>query len=174
MLQPLGKTPALTVPLVGGGSFTLGAEAPEAFDILVFYRGKHCPICRDYLKAIQGELDAADALGARVVAISMDEAERAQRSAAEWGIDRLAVGYAMPEATARAWGLYISSARAGSAEPAVFSEPGLVVLRPDGTVFFVQLQSAPFTRPDFGKLIGGLRFVLDNDYPARGDLTQAA
>ncbi|MEL6312330.1 MAG: AhpC/TSA family protein, partial [Pseudomonadota bacterium] len=84
------------------------------------------------------------------------------------------VSYGMSEATAREWGLYISSQRPGSQEPAVFSEPGLVVIDPERTIFFVQVQSAPFTRPDFAALLSGLKFVTENNYPARGDLTAQA
>jgi peroxiredoxin len=174
MLQPRRPAPALDVPLVGGGRFALGAEAPESFDVLIFYRGWHCPICRSYLKSVEGALDDAAALGARLTALSMDTPERAEASKAEWGLGRLAIGHSLPEAVARGWGLYISSARPGSEEPQVFSEPGLMVIDARGAVFFVEVQSAPFTRPDIGQLLGGLRFVLDNDYPARGDLTAAA
>ncbi|MEM6421900.1 MAG: AhpC/TSA family protein, partial [Pseudomonadota bacterium] len=104
----------------------------------------------------------------------MDEESRATASASDWGLDRLRIGYAMSEATARAWGLYISSQRPGSQEPARFAEPGLAVVDPAGKIFFAQVQSAPFTRPPFDQLLGGLKFVVENDYPARGDLTKAA
>ncbi|MEL6767071.1 MAG: peroxiredoxin-like family protein [Pseudomonadota bacterium] len=174
MLQPRTKAPALSLPLVGGGTFTLGAEKPGTFDVVIFYRGKHCPICNKYLNAVQAELETAAGQGVNVVAVSMDTAERAEASMADWGIDKLPVAYGMSEATAREWGLYISSQRPGSQEPAVFSEPGLVVMDPEGTIFFVQIQSAPFTRPDFAALLGGLKFVTENNYPARGDLTAQA
>lgn len=174
MLQPRTQPPALSVPLVSGGTWTVADRRPEHFQIVVFYRGRHCPICKGYLRSIQDHLDAIGDAGAEVVAVSMDTEERARASAEEWGIDRLALGYGMSEAAARAWGLYISSAREGSQEPAVFSEPGLVVLRADGSVFFVQVQSAPFTRPAIDQLVSGLTFVTKNDYPARGDLTAQA
>jgi hypothetical protein len=41
--------PALDVPLVGGGRFVLGATPGERFDLIVFYRRLHCPICAKYL-----------------------------------------------------------------------------------------------------------------------------
>ncbi|MEM6680167.1 MAG: peroxiredoxin-like family protein [Pseudomonadota bacterium] len=174
MLQPCKPAPALTVPLTAGGTYTLGETPPESFEILVFYRGKHCPICRDYLQAIEALLDDVAAEGVRIAAFSMDEETRAKTSVADWGITRLPVGYALPEAVARAYGLYISSKREGSAEPERFSEPGLFVLDPDGVVFFAQTQSAPFTRPDIATLLRNLKFVKENNYPARGDLTEAA
>ncbi|MEO0426481.1 MAG: peroxiredoxin-like family protein [Pseudomonadota bacterium] len=174
MLQPRTKAPALSVPLVGGGTYTLGAEKPGTFDVVIFYRGKHCPLCNKYLNEVQGELETAAGQGINVVAVSMDTEERATAAVAEWGVGKLRVGYGMSEATAREWSLYISSRRPGSQEPAVFSEPGLMVVDPEGTLFFVQVQSAPFTRPNFAALLGGLKFVTENNYPARGDLTAKA
>ena len=49
------------------------------------------------------------------------------------------VGYGLPLKDARAWGLYISTSRgktsAGIEEPALFSEPGLFLVRPDSTLY---------------------------------------
>jgi peroxiredoxin len=160
--------------LLSGGPFTLAERAPRNFTILVFYRGKHCPICANYLGQVQAQLDRAHALGAEVVALSMDAEDRARSSAADGGLDRLEIGYGLSEQAAREWGLYISSRRDGTQEPDRFSEPGLFVIRADGTVFFAQTQSAPFTRPPVDQLLDGLKFVLDKNYPARGDLTLAA
>ena len=41
-LVPGQKVPALTVPLAGGGEFSLNASAPENFTIVLFYRGSWC------------------------------------------------------------------------------------------------------------------------------------
>ncbi len=174
MIIPRKPAPGLVVPLLSGGTFTLAEHRPKTFAIIVFYRGKHCPICSSYLRQVQDLLDRAGELGAEVVAISMDGEERARSSAEDWGLDRLEIGHSLSEQTAREWGLYISSKREGTQEPDRFSEPGLFVIHADGTVFFAQTQSAPFTRPPMDQLLDGLKFVLDKDYPARGDLTLAA
>ncbi|MGF1501175.1 MAG: peroxiredoxin-like family protein [Paracoccaceae bacterium] len=171
MLIPRSPAPALSVPLVSGGTWTLAERTPQSFTVIVFYRGKHCPICRDYLASIEAHLDEVGAAGLDIVAVSMDDEERARSSTADWGIARLAVGYGMSEATARAWSLYISSQRPGSSEPMRFSEPATVVVYPDGRIFFVAVQSAPFTRPAIDALVRGLKFAAENAYPARGDLT---
>ena len=49
MLMPRQPVPALTVPTLAHGDFTLNATPPERFTLLVFYRGLHCPICAKYL-----------------------------------------------------------------------------------------------------------------------------
>lgn len=174
MLIPRKPAPELTVPVAGDGTYTLGRKTPETFTILVFYRGRHCPICARYLADVEAALDDALAIGAETVAVSMDRAERAEASMDAWGLTRLRLGYDMAEEVARHWGLYISSARPGSDEPARFSEPGLAVIDRTGLVYLAQAQSAPFARPPFADLVSGLRFALEQDYPARGDLTARA
>jgi len=174
MALPRSPAPILSVPLLAGDTWTLADQSDPAFTVVVFYRGQHCPICKTYLKQIDALIDQAAGQGVGVVAVSMDVEDRARATAGETGVQHLPIGYDMSEATARAFGLYLSSARPGSQEPARFSEPGLFVVKPDGTIFFAQTQSAPFTRPDFAKLLGGLKFAAENDYPARGDLTAAA
>ena len=169
---PTRPAPDLSVPLLSGGTWTLANQTPGSFTIVVFYRGKHCPICKTQLQGIEAELGTAADQGVEVVAISMDTEVRARDTVEEIGIEKLPIGYGLTEASARDWGLFMSSARPGTAEPDRFSEPGVFVIRPDGTLFFVQTQSAPFTRPDFGKLLGGLKFAHENDYPARGDLLE--
>ena len=170
MPLPDTQAPALSFPLLSGGTWTLADQTPENFTIIVFYRGKHCPICKTYLKEIDALTDQAAADGIGIVAVSMDNQERAQATLDEIETYNLTIGYGLDQATARAWDLYISAGRPDTAEPEVFSEPGLFVVRADGRIFFAQTQSAPFTRPDFTKLLGGLKFVLDKGYPARGTL----
>ncbi|WP_316013382.1 peroxiredoxin-like family protein [Roseobacter sp. HKCCA0434] len=168
MPTPAQKAPALDVALTAGGRWDAHAQAPDTFTVIIFYRGKHCPICRDYLKAASGIIgDYAD-FGAHMIAVSMDSEERAKASYEEWDLGGLPIGYEMTEAQARDWGLFLSSKREGSEEPDLFSEPGLAVLDPEGKVVFTHVQNAPFTRPDLEKLLSGLKFIHKNDYPIRG------
>ena len=103
-----------------------------------------------------------------------DEAERAQRAATEWQLGNLTIGYGFDLATARAWGLFISTSRgktsAGIEEPAQFSEPGVFLVRPDGTLYWSAIQTMPFARPHFRELLSAVDFVIAKDYPARGEV----
>ncbi|MDB2407124.1 AhpC/TSA family protein [Jannaschia sp.] len=169
MLTTDAKAPALTVPLLGGGTFDLESEAPENFTLVIFYRGLHCPLCKRQMETdVVPHLAAFEGQGVSVVAISMDEEVRARKSAQDWDFGALRVGYAMPEAMARDWGLYLSKKREGSDEPDLFSEPGMTLVRSDGTVYAHWQQSVPFSRPKMEDLLGGLGFVLGKGYPARG------
>ena len=171
MLVPDTKAPDLDLPLTIDARFELSKQQPENFTMLVFYRGKHCPICKNYLTEIGGKLDEITKRGINVFAVSMDSQERAMVAHDEWDTHDLPLAHSMSEEKAREWGLYISKKREGSEEPEVFSEPGLFLIRPDQTIFMAQMQSAPFTRPPIDQLLENLDFVMENDYPARGTST---
>ena len=170
-LIPGQPVPSLDLPLTIDARFELSEQSPENFTMLVFYRGKHCPICKKYLTELGSKLSNFTDKGINVFAVSMDSPERAAVSHEEWDTGDLPLAHSMTEEKAREWGLYISQKREGSEEPDMFSEPGLFVVKPDGTLHFAVVQSAPFTRPDLDDLLEGLEFTMDEGYPTRGTLT---
>lgn len=171
MLVPGKSVPDLDLPLTTDARFELSKQSPENFTMLVFYRGKHCPICKKYLTELGSKLDKFTSKGISIFAISMDSPERAAVSDEEWETGDLPLAHSLSEEKAREWGLYISEKRPDSEEPERFSEPGLFVIKPDGTLHFAVVQSAPFTRPDLDDLLEGLNFTLEKDYPTRGTAT---
>ena len=173
-LIPRQPVPGLSVPLAGGGKFDLGAEKPKNFQLLVFYRGLHCPQCRKQLTDLEAKLPEFAKRGVSVVAISSDLSERAEKTKHEWGLPNLRIGYALNLHAARAFGLWISTGRgktsAGIDEPAMFNEPGLFLIKPDGTLYCASVQTMPFARPQFADLLAAIDFVLEKNYPARGEV----
>ena len=174
-LFPRQPVPALAVPTVGGGTWRLADQRPEHFTMIVFYRGLHCPICATYLRDLDTRLDDFAKRGVGAVAVSTDDAARAAQAKEKWRIGSLPIGYGLDLDTARRWGLYVSSGRGttsvGVAEPALFAEPGLFVIRPDRTLYFGTVQTMPFARPHFADILGALDFVIAKSYPARGEVT---
>ncbi|MFD2785532.1 peroxiredoxin-like family protein [Hymenobacter rubripertinctus] len=168
MIKPRTQVPPLDVRLVGGGRFHLAGAAPDYMTMLVFYRGHHCPICKKNLKQLQTQLAAFQALGIQVVAISTNSQQLADKTRQDWGLDDVTLGYGLTIEKAREWGLFISEGISDS-EPAEFSEPGLFLVLPDGMLYAASIQTMPFTRPDFEELLGGLTFVKNKNYPARGE-----
>lgn len=172
-LTPRQPVPALAVPQLSGQRLSLAAGEAPAFTLLVFYRGYHCPLCRAYLTELNRLHDEFTARGVVVKVLSSDSEERARRTADEWSLDKLDLGYGLSEADARAWGLYISTSRGltstGVEEPARFSEPGVFLIRPDLTLYWANVQTMPFARPHFKDLLGAIDFVVAKDYPARGE-----
>ena len=167
MLEPDSKVPALDVPLVGGGRFSLGDEKPEMFTQIIFYRGKHCPVCANYLKKLDGLVGRFKDAGVETVAVSMDPEDRATDSVKEWGLQNVRVGYGVDEQTARAWGLYVSEG-INEAENRVFNEPGIFWVRPDGRLFLADVSNMPWGRPDLEFLLSKIDLIKEKNYPARG------
>jgi peroxiredoxin len=134
--------------------------------LVVFYRGLHCPVCRAQLSELNRRLDELESHGVTVIAISRDTRERAEQSAREWHLDRLTLGYGLSEEAARSFGLFISRGISED-EPARFSEPGLFLIRPDGSVYYETITTMPWGRPRLDDILGGLDYALAHDYPAR-------
>lgn len=172
MLTPRKATPDLTLPLVGGGTFSLSGEGSEKGTVVCFYRGLHCPLCAKYLDELAKLTPEFEKRGVTTVAVSSDEEDRAQGMA-----DKLAaplrIAYDLPLKEAKDWGLYISTSRGltsiGIEEPALFSEPGLFMVGPDRALYYGSVQTMPFVRPHFSELLGALDFAIEKNYPARGE-----
>ncbi len=173
MLMPRQKTPDLSLPLLGGETFDLSSDGSERGTIVCFYRGLHCPICASYLSELEKLTPDFDKRGIKTVAISSDGQDRAQAMADKIEAKTLRVAYDLSLSVARDWGLYISSSRGktsiGIEEPELFSEPGLFVINPDQTLYYMSVQTMPFVRPHFKELLGAVDFAIDKSYPARGE-----
>jgi peroxiredoxin len=165
---PREPAPELEVQLVGGGSWQLADQRPQTFAMVLFYRGLHCPVCKGQLRELDRRLDEFADRGVEVIAVSGDDAERAERTRREWQLVRLRLGFGIDEPTMRRWGLFVSHAIKDE-EPALFNEPGLFLVGPDGTVFYEAVTSAPWGRPHYDDVLQAIDFVLANDYPARGE-----
>jgi peroxiredoxin len=177
MLIPRQPVPSLIVDTVSSGTFELTNDNSEFGTLVVFYRGLHCPICATYLKELERLTPEFEERGLKTIAISSDGEDRARQMAEKVGANSLRFGYGLPLAVAKEWGLYISTSRGttsiGIEEPAHFSEPGVFLVRADGTLYFASVQTMPFVRPHFKEMVGALDFVKANDYPGRGEYTGA-
>ncbi|MEY2805051.1 MAG: hypothetical protein RL657_2387 [Pseudomonadota bacterium] len=174
-LMPRQAVPGLDLPLTHGGRYVSGQNPGQRFDLLVFYRGLHCPICAKYLLELE-RLGAEFAQrGVRLVAISSDGPERAQAMAEKVQARAIEFAHGLDLSLARRWGLYISTSKGktsiGLEEPALFSEPGVFLVKPDQTLYYGSTQTMPFARPSFGDLLAAVDFAIQKDYPARGEYT---
>jgi peroxiredoxin len=168
MLVPNQPTPTLSFPLLGGGHFDLAMEKPGFASLIVAYRGLHCPICTSYLADLERMIADFSASGVSCVAISMDNQSKAEAMAKKISAQQLRIGYDLPVVMARTWGLYLSKAMR-EAEPGVFSEPGIYLVKPDQTLFYLSVQNMPFARPQLRDILGAVNFAVKNGFPARGD-----
>ncbi len=172
-LMPRQPVPALDVATLDGGGWNIADSKPENFNLIVFYRGLHCPICAGYIRDLDRKVAQFRERGVEPVVISSDSEDRARETKESWGLENLTIGHGLAIDSAREWGLYISSSRGktsvGVLEPPLFSEPGLFLVRPDGTLYASAVNTMPFARPNFGELMKALDFIIERDYPARGE-----
>ncbi len=159
--------PAITVSKVGGGEIDIAAIA--GWRLVAVYRGKHCPLCKQYFKTLGGMLGDFAAQGVSVVAISADTQEKAEADVAGEGW-AFPVGYDLDIAQMRSLGLYISEPRSPQETDRPFAEPGLFVVTPEGRVQIVDISNAPFARPDLAMVLRGITFAREKGYPIRGTL----
>lgn len=169
MITPKQQAPELEISLVNGGTWKLSSQKPENFTMLVFYRGLHCPVCKSYTEELQTLKEKYEALGVNIIALSMDTEKRAKISKTEWAVADIPLGYGLTEAQAKEWGLFLSKG-IKDAEPELFSEPGLFLIRPNNEVYYVALNSEPFGRPHLRSFIKSIDFVINENYPARGEV----
>jgi len=164
-LQAGSEFPTLSLPKINGGELTLGGR--RRWQTIIIYRGKHCPLCRRYLKSLDNLLDDFSKADIGVVAVSADPKEKAESQAAEeaW---RFPVGYDLTLEQMRALGLYISDPRSPQETDRPFAEPGLFVVNADGRVQVIDISNAPYARPDLAALLSGIKNTREKNNPVRG------
>ena len=173
MLKTRQAAPEMSFPTLEGESWTLSERKPESLSMVVAYRGAHCPMCRNYLQELNQRLGEFEERGVDVVAVSSDGKERAMSAKTDWELSKLPIAYGLSIDKARELGLYVSTSRGttsiGIEEPAMFNEPGLFLVKPDGTLYAAYIQTMPFARPPLDQLLKAIDFIKEKDYPARGE-----
>ena len=120
MIKPTQEVPELKLPLINDTKWSLYDQDSKAFTMLVFYRGLHCPVCKNYLEALTKKLKDFSDRGVHLIAISSDSEERAKKAGNEWNIPELPVGYNLPIETARQW--RYTSGHSSKCSTRIFSE----------------------------------------------------
>lgn len=160
--------PKITVPLVTGGEITIGGASDTGrWTLVVVYRGRHCPLCVKYLATLQEMAEAFAGEGTDIIAVSGDGFEKAKEQM-EVGTLTIPLAYDLSIPQMQSMGLYISDPRSPEETNQPFPEPGLFVLRPEGTVQILDISNAPFSRPDLPSILRGITFGRDKGYPIRG------
>ena len=163
-LVPGASVPSLRVGTVGGPCWRLCDQKPKNFTLVLFYRGLHCSYCIRQIREFEDRIERFSVLGVRVLAVSADSRERAEKAADLWGIDKLTLCWGLTPDQAEAWGLYTASGRgmapSGLEEPAFFVEPAMFLVRPDGTLYAGMVQTMPFARPRVDDILAGIAHAV--------------
>ncbi len=169
MILPKTKVPALQVSLINDTVWNLEDQTPDKYTLVFFYRGLHCPVCKKQLEEVASNLDKFTERGINVIAISTDSEAKGKKAGEDWDIPSLPIGFNLSLEKAKEYGLFISEGISDK-EPEYFTEPGLFLIKPDGTLFFSSVQSMPFARPQLKDLFDGIDYIEKNDYPSRGEV----
>ena len=168
VLKPREVVPGLEVSTLRHGTWTLCSQRPRLMQMIVFYRGFHCQLCKRQLPELDRNVESFAARGVDVIAISTDAHERALKTQDTLNLQHLTIGFGLPIAEARKWGLFISTALTEN-EPAEFSEPGLFLVEPCGILYGSIIGSMPFGRPAISDVLSAVDFIAKVNYPARGE-----
>ncbi|WP_444886912.1 redoxin domain-containing protein [Microbulbifer sp. JMSA008] len=164
------EIPAIEVAKLGGGKIQLGKmEGSFPWQMVVVYRGKHCPLCTKYLRELNVLLPRYHEEGVYVTAVSADSAEKASEQMKEVKPD-FPIGYNLSIPQMQQLGVYISNPRSPEETDKPFAEPGIFVINEAGKLQIVDISNAPFARPDLQTLLMGIEFIRnpENNYPIRG------
>lgn len=165
-----GETfPSITLNTVGGDMVEIGKpQHGRDWQMVVVYRGKHCPLCAKYLSQLESLRQQFFELNIDIIAVSGDPKEKAEKQ--NNGNLTLPVAYGLSLEHMQKLGLYISHPRSPQETDRPFSEPGLFIINDEGKVQVTDISNGPFVRPDLEALKSGLSFIRDpaNNYPIRG------
>lgn len=151
--------PTISLPVLNGGLRSL-SKPRNGFDwmLTIVYRGKHCPLCTNFLKELNAVLPDLVQLGVDVLAVSADSKNRASAHMAEIS-PAFDVAYDLTVVQMQSLGLYVSGPRNGIDVEAPFAEPGLFVINEDGALQIVDISNVPFARPSLEWVVKGLQFL---------------
>jgi len=159
--------PSLELKTLDGQVWNLAKQPADKYTAIVFYRGLHCPFCQEYVANVDKKLAEFNQLQVNVIAISGDTLERAKEFKTVSKIENLTIGYGLTQDDMHRWGLYISKGHFES-EPTIFNEPATFIIKPDGRLYYANIGTHPFARPDLGILLRGLDYIVQHNYPFRG------
>ena len=159
--------PKFTLPAVGGGNIKVGEpQGGNDWQMVVVYRGKHCPICGRYLAKLEQLQSEFFDLKVDVLAVSGDPQEKAEHQVKSGSLT-MPVAYDLSLDQMRTLGLYISYPRSSEETDRPFSEPGLFIVNADGKAQVIDISNAPFARPELEMVLHGLEYIRDPEehYP---------
>jgi peroxiredoxin len=152
LLNPGDRFPDLAVTQVGGDVIELPGALAGSFGVVLFYRGSWCPYCNAQLRAFQRESEGLAQVGARVVALSVDDEATTKELITKRGLT-FPVGYgADARAVAEATGAFVND------DPTFLQSTGFV-LDPDGNVVISVYSSGAIGRLVPEDAVGLIRYL---------------
>ncbi len=105
MLIPRTIVPNLLFPTLQHGNFNLSQHAKNKFNLIVFYRGLHCPLCANYLTELSSLTEEFKKRDVKIIILSSDQKDRAQQMADKIKMNAQRVGgYDQKLTVEKKWG----------------------------------------------------------------------
>jgi peroxiredoxin len=146
------RFPAISAPKVGGETLSLPNDLSGSFGVVLFYRGSWCPYCNAQLSGFARAKDRLANVGAKVVALSVDDEATTRDLIAKHKIS-FPMGYgADARAIAAATGAYLNE------DPLYLQTTGFV-LAPDGTVLNAVYSSSAIGRLVAEDVVGLVSYI---------------
>lgn len=173
VLSPGEVFPSIILPLLDGGRVDIAKPTGKHdWKLVLVYRGKHCPLCTNYLLELESNRIAFSNIGIDVIAVSADSEARAIAQLGE--IDTTyPVAYGLSQKQMKSLNLYISGPQNGMDVEGPFAEPGLFIINHDGKLQLVDTSNVPFSRPNLGNIAAGMKWLRSQtqEFPINGTHT---
>jgi peroxiredoxin len=155
LLGPGDTFPTITVPRAGGGTISIPDDMAGAFGVVLFYRGSWCPYCNAQLRAFQRAADSLAALGAKLVALSVDDEATTKELIARHGLTFPLGHSADAKAIAAATGAFVDP-------DGGFLQSTGFILDPNGKVVISVYSSGAIGRLVPDDVAGMLRYLSEH------------
>lgn len=155
LLSPGDTFPTITLTTGGEEQLVVPDFVEDGFGVVLFFRGSWCPYCNAQLRAFQRAQDALSGVGARVVALSVDDEATTAELTAKHGLT-FPVGHsAGAHAIADATGAFVNH------DPVFIHSTGFI-LDPAGKVMISVYSSGAIGRLVPEDVIGMIRYVREH------------
>jgi peroxiredoxin len=152
LLNPGDLFPTVSVPTAGRETLTLPDALTGSFGVVLFYRGAWCPYCNAQLRAFQRATDKLADVGAKVVALSVDDEETTATTIAEHGLS-FPVGH-----SADAGAISAATGAFTNPDPVYLQSTGFI-LDPTGRVVVSVYSSGAIGRLAPEDVVGMIRYI---------------
>ena len=152
VLNPGDQFPALIVTPPGSETYVLPEVFAGSFQVVLFFRGAWCPYCNAQLRAFQRGSVALEEVGAKVIALSVDDEATTKELIAKHGLT-FPIGHsADARAVAETTGAFVND------DPMFLQSTGFV-LDPAGRVVVSVYSSGAIGRLIPEDVIGLIRYL---------------